>query len=418
MRARVNQLDEVIVTETKDTLGNRLPYKPKEFVSVFGKEEIGTKGYSVGYVDGTTLVPSALEGGYTSALVNALTGRIANYKINNSGEVVLRSKNSILLDNTAIWEVDGVIYGSIPPAIPLPTVEEIYVLRGLASTTRYGSLGAGGVIVVRTKNDSSFEVTSSAKENEANTYLGDSKPYKAPKQDSVPEMKYIIENSEIPIEKKLSFLRAQAYRYHAIDNLDKAIQIHRLILSLDSYNPKSYRDLAEVMLDAGKPEKALQMYVANFERNGMDLDRAIDAILYNEMDRIPLSSNMTKKNSIKASNPINDNKGAIRIIFEWADALDDFNLEIVNPDKKVFSKAYQKGPKSNYGIDEFFLDNSILGNWLFNIKPNIMDNHSPLTLKVTIERNWDNLNEMKKEIKLFSFGPDQDDKYLLFNIMI
>jgi len=80
-----------------------------------------------------------------------LTGRIAGLRVFNSTEfntmpsITLRGMNPILV-------IDGVYYQNLNLRdIPVDNIENISVLKGATATALYGSIGAGGAIMVTTK---------------------------------------------------------------------------------------------------------------------------------------------------------------------------------------------------------------------------------------------------------------------------
>jgi len=97
-------------------------------------------------------------------LVDALVSRIPGAKritdrMGNKN-IALRGGQSFgSAGNEVLWEIDGVIYTN-PPVINVSQVKYVEVKTGLAATNKYGSQGAGGVILVKT-NVSAEEYNSS-----------------------------------------------------------------------------------------------------------------------------------------------------------------------------------------------------------------------------------------------------------------
>ena len=87
-------------------------------------------------------------------LVDALASRIPGAKritdrMGNKN-IALRGRQSFgSAGNEVLWEIDGVIYTN-PPVINANQVKYVEVKTGLAATNKYGSQGAGGVILVKT----------------------------------------------------------------------------------------------------------------------------------------------------------------------------------------------------------------------------------------------------------------------------
>ena len=90
----------------------------------------------------------------SQSLVDALSNRIPGArkitdKYGNSN-IALRGRKSFKTSgNQVLWEIDGIIYPN-PPTLHVNQVKFVDVLKGLAATNKYGSEGAGGVIIVKT----------------------------------------------------------------------------------------------------------------------------------------------------------------------------------------------------------------------------------------------------------------------------
>ena len=90
----------------------------------------------------------------SQTLVDALANRIPGArKITDkygNGNIALRGRQSFKTSgNQVLWEIDGIIYPN-PPTLNVNQVKYVEVLKGLAATNKYGSEGAGGVIIVKT----------------------------------------------------------------------------------------------------------------------------------------------------------------------------------------------------------------------------------------------------------------------------
>ena len=88
------------------------------------------------------------------SLVDALVSRVPGAKrvtdrMGNKN-IAIRGRQSFkTAGNEVLWEIDGVIYNN-PPVLYANQVKYVEVLSGLAATNKYGSEGAGGVIIVKT----------------------------------------------------------------------------------------------------------------------------------------------------------------------------------------------------------------------------------------------------------------------------
>ncbi|ANW96246.1 hypothetical protein AXE80_08120 [Wenyingzhuangia fucanilytica] len=97
-----------------------------------------------------------IENIVTSDLGNALQGQVAGVNVVSSAEpggdseILIRGVTSLTGSNQPLYVVDGVMQES-DPRIPPNVIESIDVLKDAASTAIYGTRGAGGVILITTK---------------------------------------------------------------------------------------------------------------------------------------------------------------------------------------------------------------------------------------------------------------------------
>ena len=85
------------------------------------------------------------------ALVNRVPGAKRIYDSRGYKNIKLRGRQSIqTASDQVLWEVDGLLYYN-PPNIDISQVKYVEVLKGLAATNKYGSEGAGGVIMIKTQ---------------------------------------------------------------------------------------------------------------------------------------------------------------------------------------------------------------------------------------------------------------------------
>jgi len=95
-----------------------------------------------------------------------------------------------------------------------------------------------------------------------------------------------------------------------------------------------------------------------------------------------------------------------RIIFEWNNLNAEFDLNIINPQKRFFTWSHTIAENSQrilqekelgYGLEEFYLTSSDLGEWTFNM--NYFGNNSkldePTFVKITTYKNFGSANETK-----------------------
>ena len=85
------------------------------------------------------------------ALVNRIPGAKRIFDSRGYKNIKLRGRQSIqTASDQVLWEVDGLLYYN-PPNLDISQVKYVEVLKGLAATNKYGSEGAGGVIIIKTQ---------------------------------------------------------------------------------------------------------------------------------------------------------------------------------------------------------------------------------------------------------------------------
>ena len=127
---------------------------------------------SVGYAT-TRVSTTEIERANAVNPVNALQGKVAGVQINtssasgvtSSSSITIRGAKSVTKNNSPIWVIDGMIiqeavvaadnngdWGSQLKNLNPADYESVQVLKGAAATALFGSRGANGAIVIKTKS--------------------------------------------------------------------------------------------------------------------------------------------------------------------------------------------------------------------------------------------------------------------------
>jgi Skp family chaperone for outer membrane proteins len=86
-----------------------------------------------------------------STLIEALKNEFPSLKI-TPNEIIIRGPNSISLSSSAGIEVDGILVGlGMLRSLNPDNIASIEVIKG-SQTARYGTRGANGMVVIKTKN--------------------------------------------------------------------------------------------------------------------------------------------------------------------------------------------------------------------------------------------------------------------------
>ncbi|MBT3503842.1 MAG: hypothetical protein HOJ26_03820 [Cryomorphaceae bacterium] len=107
--------------------------------------------------------------GSPTGLVSAIMRRVPSAKkiTDKFGNVnlSLRGRNSVFAaGDEVLWDVDGVSYKT-PPILSINEVVYVEIIKGLAAGNKYGSAGAGGIVIVKTSVSASKQELISSPKN-------------------------------------------------------------------------------------------------------------------------------------------------------------------------------------------------------------------------------------------------------------
>ena len=457
MNPKTEILDESIVKASlkKGKTLERALKSEEEFVTSRGQINPKTAGYSVGYVEGTELSNTYAN------IQEALEGKISNYSYDRvSGKVYLRGRGlSILNSYPAAWEVDGVFTTEAPNNLDLSEIENVYALKSVAATNKYGQDGAGGVIVIKTKygnysvqkkrNDLTQRYTNqnyyyddaqafSEEQLQGNQYLKDlisvdnkqeaiafyngvlTKQLKNFGQHISVAQKFkshfkdekiatnILMHLAHKHQKNAEILKAIAYQYQTFGLKKPAIELYEKIIRLRPNYAQSFRDLANAYLENEQFQKSWRLYM-NYLLRGNDVSgEGIGQIIYNEMEWLYfVRNNQTriKERFSPKNKSIDDFRNDVRIVVEWNTSEAEFDLEFVNPEKRayVFEHSLEKNEgliidekTKGYTSKEFFIEDIGEGEWLVNLTYFGNKKPAPTYFKVSIFTNWGRHNQSEK----------------------
>jgi len=447
-------LDEVI-----------LENKKKEVIdNGYGKLDKKRLGYSVETLAGDKIIPS------NTNVKDAVAGKFAGVKIGANDDLtqfVGRGRYTTILGNQyGLIVVDGLAIkqsdssmgagfigdtGFINPE----NIESVTYLKGLAATNIYGTEGRNGVLLIKTKTgSSSFKKKKKRQLGNTPTYIDDieieeiiDKPYiREISQTTTIEDAYKMYLSQrklygkdisfffdiasyfknwnnpylvkrilsnvLEINKKLNLeiLRALAYKYDEFELFEESIKVNKQLISFKPSESQSYRNLALSYQLNKQFTKAQEIY------NKIHTNQYSDVNSFNGLKQ---TINAEYKNlvALHNSNLIATNipefykKNAeydTRIVFEWSHFDAEFDLQIVNPQKRYFtwshtqkeeSSRFIKETSQGYGLEEFFITKKDKGEWLFNLiyyGKKTGDNSMPSFVKVTVYSNFGKSTQTKK----------------------
>jgi tetratricopeptide (TPR) repeat protein len=474
MRMKQDALDEVIIkTDRKHKAGFTEMDKPRNITTSRGNIDTRKAGYSVSQVLGEDLNPAAIT------LGQALAGRFAglNLRTDEFGReyAFLRPNGSISRSIPALWDVDGVIYETAPP-LDLSNIEDVAIIRSMAGTVVYGSEGAGGVIVVHTKNatfDRNGATSRSKLYTNKNIYREDaliygelvsSEPEYLLALDTIynSEQAYKMYQKMIPLhgdlpnfyldvseyfeKRQLSRLRssdilsemgttfsndpealkALAYAYQERGLYRKAVLIYKDIINLRPNYAQSFRDLGNAYVDLQEYKQAWRVYM-NYLYRGYRLDDsgAIGEIIYREMEALYIYKKDIAKirEAFELKGGPDGHSNDVRMVFEWNTSEAEFELEFVNPEKQAYAMEHSffadkdlivNEKLKGYSSKEFIIEDVTKGDWLVNLSYFGNKTDKPTYLKMTVYYNWGRTNQ-SQDVTLFALT-DTDLKFQLLKL--
>ncbi|WP_435578344.1 carboxypeptidase-like regulatory domain-containing protein [Gilvibacter sp.] len=470
-----NELDEVVITVTnaEGISEKRRKKAERPFETSRGRFDPSKAGYAVGVVDGEELSNTY------SSLKEALKGKISGYSVGVNGRAYLRGgSSSATQDYPVAWEVDGVFTTDEPTYLDLSQIEAIYALKSLAATNKYGTLGAGGVIVIRTKYGS-FNAAEKKKQEDLaklqnqNYYSDDAAGYGGIAEVDKPildalkakgsaeaALEYYMEslqdslanygqgliiarwfaqqygdlsNSQKVLEalsnkhlKNPEIQKAIAYFYQELGMTKAAVEQYKKVARLRPEYAQSFRDLANAHLENSQFVLAWRVYMSYILGDNDISGEGIGKTIYSEMEYIYFNrSNQAKikEKFVPIHDDIQDFRADVRLVFEWNTSEAEFDIEFVNPERRAYSFNHSLADNQDLITDEktkgfsskeFFVEDLQNGEWLVNFTYRGNKKPEPTFVKLTVYYDWGKPSQ-RQEVRVYSFQ-DQRVKLQLLRL--
>ena len=448
MKTDVDLLDEVVLVRKEEA--------EKFSNTAWGKKRKKTLGYeaksvthliSGADIDLTTVISKIPE------MVTNGTGMNFSFGLQRA-QSINPTPVLIILDGIP---VDTNIINFINPA----DIHSITLLKSLAATVRYGTLGAGGVLLIETKLASNLEeeaeeerpVIAEQKRTYqeelklAETYFSSTTPdymsvlnlansfdeaknlyarlYKEERSNS---LYFLMDCSEYFQKWDANFsykilsevfsrasdnpkiLKSIAYQLEASKLTKHAKYVYERIIELQPSHAQSYRDLALIYSQTGEYELAKTLYIQMINNSIPNVDFSeLTASIVTEFKHFLIQ----KKRKINLKGIPNDFLVAntipnTRLVLEWTDPMSDFEVQFVGPEKNNFEWNHSVFNSSNFieneledgfSMREFEIDKAPNGEWLVNIKNRKTENSAGRTyLRYTFYKNYGFPSEEKKSV--------------------
>jgi len=454
-------LDEVVVTskapEDEVELVNVGNQKVDKKTLGYDVETITEEDIS----DLDTNLAGAVKGQFTSfELPNDTYDRVDISQFLGRGKnmtILLNQYGLVVMDGMPLGQ-SGSEFGGIRYAqddiINPDMIESITYLKGLAATNKYGTLGRNGVLLITTKNATGGKDITKKEIvlGTTSTYTGNAEmaselpntPYINALKDAksidqafniylVQREKYGEDasffldvfdyfkdwNNELLSSRILSnvyeiaydndvVLRALYFKQHEAKDYKAAVKTLERIVKIKPKESQSYRNLALAYNYNGEYDKALKLY--------SNIDKNVGVSNINTLGLAKTITNETKNLIALHGSELNANdvnpkflrpiKYKSRIVFEWNDLDAEFDLNIINPQNRFFTWSHTQAENSQritqqkelgYGLEEFYLTSSDIGEWVFNMKyyGTNAKKKLPTYIKITVYKNFGSPNQTK-----------------------
>jgi hypothetical protein len=472
MSKRYIDLDTVNITKNKQAEDSSFPVLNTPFGTV-KKRSSGYANYTrtIDQLNRAALTFSELiQGKFPGLQVQRGFGGIDTFTLRGGISSVQDelSGNASGQRRGALVVVDGVpdqLNGSL---LDVNNVASVSVITGYGGTSRYGTLGRGGVILVTTKAGSYSDKLGNGKSmNDMvfNKNLDQEESVKVKLEDlkvldfnSPSGQKYTIENYKEQIEdnkqsvpfyiesfkhfynngekefanrvldtlenlagNNTKALKTLAFIYEEYGLYDKALRVHEQIGSLQPYSTQTYLDLAQNYTDLKQYNKASDLYLDIIYNKipGLILDESSI-----EFAEIKLKHLLTKHKSNLDFNAIDEKYYTMAQTFDtfmvvhWNDVNSSFDIQYINSENKYFSSSHSVMSdfdrlnyenETGYHTEFFILKNiSSSDNWKIALKGNKenLSTNNPNYVRFTLYRNYGSTNEsrMYKIINLTKLG--------------
>ncbi|WP_166638561.1 carboxypeptidase-like regulatory domain-containing protein [Maribacter spongiicola] len=463
LEEKVLELEEVTVTSlakkkrSQEELFNDYNEDKGIIKTSFGLFSKETSGYSMSIVDESEF------GSTASSLGNLLRGKVPGLSMlstdntDGSTQIFLRQQGT-MNPIPAAYEVDGLLVSGFPSFLDVAQIKRIAVLSGLASVAKYGTMGAGGVIIINTKaaNFSSSPSGSTKKmkvfTQEMNEKVITEEEARRNWPDFLQEL-YVSENlvkaqeiynsyepkfgtnpnfnidatnyflefwgSEVftselvsknidRFKTDINYLKALAFVLDKNEKYDQSVILYKQILLLKSNSVESYRDLANAYVNNNQQERGENLYARyfNLTKEGFfsKQPEALQNVINSEVKTLLDISEDKLDSSISSFITKADTK--TRIVLEWNDDDAELNFQFVSPDNNLSTwsntmdgELSESLLSKGYTSKDFFIYGD-QRNWRINADYKGNKTGLATYLKITVSTNYGAENQ-KDIIKIF-----------------
>ena len=470
------KLEEIVVTGVREE-------PSEERLTGYGIEKADAVGYAVQSI-GEEDIPEV-----STDVSNAIQGKFSGVQLGQNDDIsqtIIRTITSINSNNYPLIVLDGVpmpksnssVYNTTGPTqsssfLDPRNIESITVLKSLAATNRYGSLGSNGAFLITTKTGTYGNVAEKRDLARVTGNIYDGKIKVSAKTLVTPYLKAlrnarsIKEAYGIYLDQRDQYAGDPAFYIDIYDYFKKASPslALRVLTNILEDETSGYSTLRGLLFKCQQDElRILELEVANtlYERFPEKIQSHFDMAMalknngnyqpsmhtFTDLangETAPAESGLKKSIDTEIKNLVfrhgegldqkkipaiyrNNLKYNARVAFEWSHPASEFELQFVNPQNLFFtwehttlmnSDRLQEEWDQGYSREEFeIVGEEFLGTWLINVKylgntnPN---DTTPTFLKCLVQYNFGRPNQREESflIRLHEVDSEQQIVKLL-----
>jgi len=466
----ITELDNVVVTrkgqKTLKELYKEYNANPAIVKTVFGYLDTEAASYQIRTMNEKNMVQAGGD------LATMIRGRFPGVKIANDGlgmpQIFLRETASFNAV-PAGYDIDNVLYDTYPNWLDANSIFRLAIIPSRSANTRYGSFGAGGMIIINTHNSNIHPVGEDGKPIDLVRLDDNLFKYEVLEDEDLYDSKHskLIQSfddgedltdylsragssfsnydwisvaqkmNDLNLEKELAALhqaylekfaehapslKAYGYWLHSIRDFKISLTFFQTVFKLRPNYLQSYIDLADSYESLGQVQKALSLYVraTNLVNSGYIVSPSDEGLLYN-FDRSYDSFLKRNKETFAKLDFEWDSEDAgteVTLYFDETEA--EFELFFVNPENQYFTENYSTwanldliNNNKSLGLSslEFFIDQNLRGEWKVYLKYLGNKKQTPSSIKLIARSKYPNSN--KTPLVLFKKLTAEDELVLL-----
>jgi len=466
----ITELVNVVVTrkgqKTLKELYKEYNANPAIVKTVFGYLDTESASYQIRTMNEKNMVQAGGD------LATMIRGRFPGVKIANDGlgmpQIFLRQTASFSAV-PAGYDIDNVLYDTYPNWLDANSIFRLAIIPSRSANTRYGSFGAGGMIIINTQNSNIHPVGEDGKPIDLARLDDNLFRYEALEDEDLYDSKHskLIQSfddgedlidylsragssfsnydwisvaqkmNDLNLEKELAALhqaylekfaehapslKAYGYWLHSIGDFKISLTFFQTVFKLRPNYLQSYIDLADTHESLGQVQKALSLYVraSNLVNSGFIVSPSEEGLLYNFDRSYDLFLKRNKEAFAKLDFKWDSEDAGTEVTLYFDETEAEFELFFVNPENQYFTENYSTwanldliNNNKSLGLSslEFFIDQNLRGEWKVYLKYLGNKKQTPSSIKLVARSKYPNSN--KTPLVLFKKLTAEDELVLL-----